>query len=126
MIVLDASVLIAHLDRRDAHHTAAKARLLELATEPFGVGSVTLTEVLVGPSRDGHLAAAEAALRDLRITELPLPPNCARELAALRVETALKLPDCCVLLAAEAASGHLVTFDGRLERAARRRGIATG
>lgn len=118
MIVLDASVLIAHLDHSDAHHAAATQRLLDLADQPFGASSITLAEVLVAPTRAGNLSAAQAALHTLEVTELPLPPNAAERLAALRVETTLKLPDCCVLLAAETARGAVLTFDDRLAREA--------
>jgi predicted nucleic acid-binding protein len=42
----------------------------------------------------------------------------------LRAETRLKLPDCCVLLAAEQVSdAHVATFDDRLDVAARQRGF---
>ena len=124
MIVLDASALIAHLDERDAHHAVATERLREHADEPFGASSITLAEVLVAPTRAGRLPAAQAALRALDVGELPLPPDAAERLAALRVETALKLPDCCVLLAAEAERGTVLTFDDRLAREAARRGLS--
>lgn len=123
MIVLDANVLIAHLDRQDAHHGAATARLLEVADQPFGASALTLAEVLVAPTRAGSLSAAQAALRTLEVSELPLPPNASERLAALRVDTSLKLPDCCVLLAAEASLGSVLTFDDRLAREAARRGL---
>lgn len=122
MIVLDASALIAHLDEQDAHH-AATARLLELADESFAAGTITLAEVLVGPTRSGRLAEVEAALGALDIAELSLPPDSARKLAALRVETALTLPDCCVLLAAATNGGRVLTFDDRLSREAAQRGL---
>lgn len=124
MIVLDASVLIAHLDAHDAHHAAATRRLLDLAEQPFGAGTVTLAEVLVGPTRSGRLAEAEAALGALDVAELQLPADSARKLAALRAETALKLPDCCVLLAAASVDGRVLTLDERLSREAARRGLA--
>lgn len=123
MIVLDANVLIAHLDQHDVHHAAAKERLLDLADRPFGASSITLAEVLVAPARTGSLPAAQAALRALEVSELSLPPNASERLAALRVETGLKLPDCCVLLAAEAVAGTVLTFDDRLAREAGRRGL---
>lgn len=123
MIVLDANVLIAHLDQHDAHHAAATERLLDLADQPFGASSITLAEVLVGPARTKSLPAAQAALRALEVSELSLPPNASERLAILRVETGLKLPDCCVLLAAEAAAGAVLTFDHRLAREAARRGL---
>jgi predicted nucleic acid-binding protein len=124
VIVLDATVLIAHLDSSDAHHDAAAARLLELAHEPFGASSITLAEVLGGPARAGRLADAQAALRALGVAELRLPVDAAERLAALRAATELKLPDCCVLLAAEDAQARLLTFDARLARDAARRGLA--
>lgn len=124
MIVLDASVLIAHLDERDAHHAAATERLLHLAGKPFGASPITLAEVLVAPARAGRLPAARAALAMLEVTELPLPPHASERLAALRAETSLKLPDCCVLLAAEDAAGAVLTFDDRLAREAVRRELA--
>ncbi|HEU4723545.1 MAG TPA: PIN domain-containing protein [Gemmatimonadaceae bacterium] len=123
MIVLDANVLIAHLDQHDAHHAAATERLLALADRPFCASSITLAEVLVAPARTRSLPAAQAALRALEVAELPLPPNASERLAVLRVETGLKLPDCCVLLAAEGAAGTVVTFDDRLAREAHRRGL---
>jgi predicted nucleic acid-binding protein len=123
VIVLDANVLIAHLDRHDAHHAAATERLLDLADRPFGASSITLAEVLVAPARTRDLPAAQAALRALDVSELSLPPNASERLAVLQVETGLKLPDCCVLLAAEAAAGTVITFDDRLAREAGRRGL---
>jgi predicted nucleic acid-binding protein len=124
MIVLDASVLIAHLEQQDALHEAATERLLDLAGETFGASSITLAEVLVAPTRAGRLATARTALRTLGVAELALPANAAERLALLRSETALKLPDCCVLLAAEAANGAVLTFDNRLAREVAQRGLS--
>jgi predicted nucleic acid-binding protein len=123
VIVLDASVLIAHFDQHDAFHTRATEHLLDAADQQFGASSITLAEILVGPTRMGHLSIAQAALRALDVTELPLPPGAATRLAALRVETTLKLPDCCVLLAAQDAGGMVLTFDDRLAREAARLGL---
>jgi predicted nucleic acid-binding protein len=123
VIVLDASFLIAHLDQNDLHHALATERLLEVADRPLGASSITLAEVLVAPTRAGRLTAARAALSALGVHELPLPPNASERLAALRVETALKLPDCCVILTAEAAGGAVLTFDDRLAREATRFGL---
>jgi predicted nucleic acid-binding protein len=123
VIVLDASVLIGHLDQRDVHHSQATERLLDAADRRFGASSITLAEILVGPTRAGRLAEAQTALRTLDLVELPLPVNAAARLAALRVDTQLKLPDCCVLLAAEEAGATVITFDDRLARAAARLGL---
>ncbi len=124
MIVLDASVLIAHLDERDAHHLLATERLLGAADEPFGASPITLAEILVAPTRAGRQADAHAALQILAVAEIPLPLNAAPRLAALRVETSLKLPDCCVLLAGQESAGSVLTFDERLAREAARLGLS--
>jgi hypothetical protein len=42
---------------------------------------------------------------------------------SLRARTRLKLPDCCVIMAAEIAAGTILTFDERLAAAARRLGV---
>jgi predicted nucleic acid-binding protein len=124
MIVLDANVLIAHLDRDDALNRAANRQMRVVAKQPFGASSLTLAEVLVMPMRTGRLRAARAALQALEVAELPLPPNATERLAELRADTGLRLPDCCVLLAAEAANGGVLTFDERLAREAAERGLA--
>ncbi|MPZ28437.1 MAG: PIN domain-containing protein [Micromonosporaceae bacterium] len=120
MIIVDASVLIAHLDRNDALHARAQRVLEETAEFPLAASGITLAEVLVGPARAGRLGAAEAALRDLEVGEVPVPAGAAGRLAELRADTGLKLPDCCVLLAAqEVAAEAVLTFDDRLAKRAR-------
>jgi hypothetical protein len=81
---------------------------------------ITLAEVLVGPTRADKLDAARAALVELGVSEVPLPAGAAEQLARLRAETGARLPDCCVLLAAEAVNADVVpTFDERLAKRAR-------
>jgi predicted nucleic acid-binding protein len=125
VIVLDASVLIAHLDGTDALHARATTALEAAVRSPIGASTITLAEVMVGPARSGRAAATEAALRELAVEEIPLPVGAAPRLAALRAETALKLPDCCVALAARDASAEgVLTFDDGLARALIRLGLA--
>jgi len=122
VIVVDASVLIAHLDENDALHERAVDALLASAAQPLACSPITLAEVLVGPARAGQLRDARSAIADLGVTEIALGDGAAARLAALRAETALKMPDCCVLLAANDAQAEAVlTFDVRLARAAEQR-----
>ncbi len=123
MIVLDASVLIAHLDANDAHHARATRLLLDAIDEPLGASPLTLAEVLVGPARAGRADLAEGALRELGVDVVPLDVHSPRQLAELRVRAQLRLPDCCVLLAARTAGGSVATFDDRLHRAATELGL---
>lgn len=123
MIVLDASVLIAHLDGSDRHHRKARALLEANSSEPFGASPITLAETLVSPARAGRLEDAEAALRRLEVEELPLRTGAPPRLAAMRAEVGLKMPDCCVLLAAQDHEGTVASFDSRLQAAARKLGL---
>jgi predicted nucleic acid-binding protein len=123
VIVLDASVLIAHLDADDAHHELATRLLLDTVDEPLGASPLTLAEVLVGPARAGRAELVEGALRELGVGVVPLDDDAPRNLAELRVRTQLRLPDCFVLLAARTAVGYVATFDDRLHRAAAELGL---
>ncbi|WP_169053978.1 type II toxin-antitoxin system VapC family toxin [Agromyces sp. H66] len=117
VIALDASVVIAHLSSRDPHHAAAGRFLRAHLDAEFVMHPLTITEVLVGPMRVGAGSVAEHHLAELGITEWAPPPGAAR-LARIRVETGLKLPDCCVIDVAMGNRAGLATFDDRLARAA--------
>jgi predicted nucleic acid-binding protein len=84
VIVLDASVLIAHLDEHDAQHAGAEERLLDAPAQELAASPITLAEVLVGPAREGRLEHALAAVRDLDVREVPLGADAASRLAGLR------------------------------------------
>jgi predicted nucleic acid-binding protein len=123
MIVLDASVLIAHFWAKDIHHERADRLLAEVVNNQFSASPLTLAEVLVGPIKVGRLGQTQAALRTLGVRAVPLPDDAAVRLAELRAATNLRLPDCCVLLAAEQEGAALATFDDRLGAVAEGRGV---
>lgn len=123
MIVLDASVLIAHLDGSDRHHAKARSLLEGNSGEPLGASPITLAETLVSPARAGRLGDAEAALQRLGVQELPLKRGAPGQLAEMRAEVGLKMPDCCVLLAAQDHEGIVASFDSDLLSAARKLGL---
>jgi predicted nucleic acid-binding protein len=125
VIVVDASVLIAHLDERDAQHASALERLLAVAEHPLGASPITLAEVLVGPARQGRIDVARSVLQALDVRELPFGADAPSRLASLRADTSLMLPDCCVILAAQdVQAAGILTFDARLRRVAARLGFA--
>jgi predicted nucleic acid-binding protein len=127
VIVVDASVLIAHLDEHDAHHARAEEALLAGADQPLACSPITLAEVLVGPARRDELEAARATIVDLGVEVIPLEAEAPARLAALRVDTSLKLPECCVLLAADTAAAEgVLTFDDALAREVERLGLRVG
>lgn len=123
MIVLDASVLIGHLDGNDLHHQRARDLLEESGASPLGASSISLAETLVAPARAGRLAAAHDALGRIGIAELALGAEAPARLARLRADTGRKLPDCCVLLAAQDHEGAVASFDADLLKAARALGL---
>lgn len=124
MIVTDASLLIAHLDADDDHHEWAEALLESLGPVPLAASRLTIAEVLIGPARAGKLEAALAPIEQLGVRDVGLDADAATRLAGLRVATGLKMPDCCVLLAAEQTEAEVATFDERLATAARNLGMA--
>lgn len=121
MIVLDASVLIAHFESSDPHHARASQLLADYQQHEFVISTVTLAEFLVGPARTGQTQLAEHALGALNIRTHGLDADAAWRLAELRAQTGLKLPDCCVIYTAERHAGSLVaSFDSRLITQAQR------
>lgn len=125
MIVLDASVLIGFFEAPDAHHERAVELILRHAGDDFVASPLTLAEFLVGSARRGdqHLAEAERQVANLDLAQISLTEQSPRELAELRVETGLPLPDCAVLHAARQVGGAVASFDSRLSRAAEELGL---
>jgi predicted nucleic acid-binding protein len=122
VIVLDASVVVAWFEPTDAHHRMAAA-FFDDHLEDLVLHPLTCAEILVGPHRAG---VAGAVVHDLPVlgvrTDLPDAEQPVR-LAALRAETGLKLPDCCVLDIALVHNVAVATFDDRLAGVARERGL---
>lgn len=113
-LVLDASAVIAHLDSGDAHHDKVEALLLAAQGQTLAASPITLAEVLVGPARAGQLDRAQGVLETLGVRTVDLERDSPSRLATLRAQTGLKLPDCCVLVAAQSLRATVVTFDDRL------------
>lgn len=123
--VLDTAVLIAALDRRDAHHDAAAAALLELieAETPRLLSTVNYAEALVRPAEDERtLRQAVDAIAALGIRPIAPTPEIARGAARNR-SLAISLADGFALATAQAHDAAIATFDRRARRAARRLGV---
>lgn len=121
MIVLDASVMIAHLLEGDAH-AAATLEILD-TEEELAMHGISIAESLVGPAKRDVIEVAERAMGSLGVERLQPAVDEPRRLALLRAQSGLKLPDCCVVVAAETNDATLATFDRRLADVARERGI---
>jgi len=121
MIVLDACVLIAYAEPEDVFHRRATDLLLDLAEQQFSTSALTMAEVLVGYRDARTVKVAFEGFQRLGVDVVDIPAAESMRLAELRQHTKLRMPDCCVLLAAlqQPASG-ICTFDERLADAARR------
>lgn len=123
MIIVDASVLIGYLNKADVHHHRATSLLTRLADEVFATSPITMAEVLVGPARAGSAESIMNRLAQIPIGTVDLGADAPLRLATLRAQTTLRMPDCCLLLAAEHTAGQVATFDRRLASAAVDRGL---
>lgn len=122
--ILDASVLIAAMNPRDAHHRNAVALLRRGAIAGSLVAHpITIAESAVGAAEHGHLQELKAAYAALGIAAVDGDREQPWRLAQLRATSRLPLPDCCVLDLAMELQGELATFDGRLAAAAQRRDV---
>lgn len=115
MIVLDARVIIAFLERRDALHDAAAAAVTATVGRSKAVPSTTYAEVMAGALRRGHEATAAADLFFTRCRLEAVDHRVARSAAALQAaHRSLTLPDAVVLAFGEAHEADAVlTADRR-------------
>lgn len=123
MIALDASVLIAWLDPRDALHARALDVLEANQDHVFAVHVVNRAEALVGPLTAGRGAIADGQIQAVVARTVPLLAEDVLPLAQVRADTGLRLPDACVVLAALRLGATIATFDDRLHRAAEGLGV---
>jgi len=124
--VLDTDVVIAALDRGDAHHRSASRALLKLINSevPLLLSTVNYAEALVRPAEDERmLRAATDAIAVLGIRLIAPTPPIARDAARHRGH-AISLADGFAIATAQAHGASVATFDRRVRRAVRRLGVA--
>jgi len=117
--VLDTDVVIAALDRADAHHAAAAAafeRFITGRTE-LVICTVNYAEALVRPAEDERsLRAAVDAIASLGI-RTSSPDAALARIAARRRALGISLADGFALATAERVGADLASFDQRVRRA---------
>jgi predicted nucleic acid-binding protein len=110
LIVLDASIVIALLDPKDALHTAALRVSIAHAGEDLRLPASALAETLVVPSRAGREDEVRAKIQLLDLSVIPISEEIAVEAARLRgTHRSLRLPDALVI-----ASGDILGADSIL------------
>lgn len=119
--VLGTDVVIAALDRADAHHHAAATALRRMADDdvPLMLSLITYAETLVRPAEnESALRSALAAIDALGIRLSPPTPAIARDAARLRALN-ISLADGFALATARANGASVASFDRRVRRAVR-------
>lgn len=118
LIVLDASVLIAHFDRSDALHVAATQALAAHQEDDLRLPASAYAETLVGAAARGEQARMATAIRALGVTVEPITASAAERSAELRARyRSLRTPDALVLGCADAlAATTILTGDRRWAR----------
>jgi len=128
--VLDTDVVIAALDRRDAHHTRAAAAITAMiaAETELLLSLVNYAEMLVKPAEsEATLRSAVGALAALGIRLVAPSPAIARDAARHR-GLDISLADGFAIATAQARGASVASFDARVRRALRTTGVelATG
>jgi len=122
--VVDANILIASMDKNDAHHRAVVRHLASaIQTDRLCIPVLNLAEALVAQARRDRGLEAEAAIAATGIEVVSSDPVSALELATLRATTGLKLPDCLLLASALALGATLATTDKALASQATKLGV---
>jgi len=123
--VLATDVVIAALDRADAHHRAAARGLRAMIDDRTAllVSVVNYAETLVRPAEDENsLRAAVGAIDALGITLVAPTPAIGRDAPGLR-SLGISLADGFALATARAHDASVATFDRRVRRALKPAGI---
>jgi predicted nucleic acid-binding protein len=117
--VLDTDVVIAALDRRDAHHEQASAILkgmIEGKVERL-LSTINYAEALVRPAGDEQaLRKAVDSIGAMGIDLVAPTPAIARDAARLRASS-ISLADGFALATARASGATVASFDRRVQRA---------
>lgn len=124
IVVLDASALIALYSSADAHHSWALNMFRDTAASKLEMPVLSFAEVLVHPTRQGKREKFLSSISGLGLEVTELPAKAALELANLRNQTNLKMPDVVVLQRALEVGGTLATTDRKLAETASGLGLA--
>ena len=117
--VLDTDVVIAALDRADAHHRAAAGALRSMVADgvPLLLSLINYAETLVRPAEEeSAMRAAVAAIDTIGIQLIAPTAAIARDAARLRASN-ISLADGFALATARAHDASVAPFDRRVRRA---------
>jgi predicted nucleic acid-binding protein len=123
--VLDTDVVIAALDRQDAHHAAAAAAVQRMLDERAGMllSLINYAETMVRPAEaERTLQLAIDAVSALGVKLIAPTPRIAVDAARHRALN-ISLADGFALATAQAERASVATFDRRVRRALPKLGL---
>jgi predicted nucleic acid-binding protein len=123
VVVLDAGVIIGYLNKTDAHHGWVLDLLQRHVDDQLTVSALTHAEYLVGPARVGRIGPALMKIIDFGLDVEDFNELTATQIAVIRAETRLRLPDAAVLHTALERKGSLATTDKALAAVAQKYGV---
>lgn len=123
MLTVDANILIALTDPKDASHALAVEILDAYEWDELATSTVTLAEVLVRPMNQGAYEGQLDAVSALGVHLIGVDGERVRTMTELSARHRLRPPDAVVLAVAMATSSAIMTLDARLAKVARRLGF---
>jgi len=123
--VLDTDILIAALDRQDAHHTHAASAVKAMMADgtPLLLSLINYAETLVRPAEaEDSLRTAMNALGALKLKLIAPTPAITLDAARHR-SLNISLADAFALATAQAHHATVATFDHRVRRALPKAGL---
>jgi predicted nucleic acid-binding protein len=123
LVVLDASALIALASDTDPNHNWALEIFRDTAAFGIQMTALTQAEVLVHPARAGKLEKFLKLIGALGLEITPIEETDSRQIAKIRAETSLKMPDAVVLSQAIKVAGSIATADKQLAKVAKDNGL---
>jgi predicted nucleic acid-binding protein len=121
---LDADVIVGYFDADDQHHR--DAREIVSGADALAASVLSVAEAGVHAAHAGRLAELHAGLDAVGLQVVGLDAGSAGALSTLRADACLKMPDTCVLHAAQTLGAEAIgTRDERLGKAARTLGFDT-
>jgi predicted nucleic acid-binding protein len=118
LVVLDASVVIGHLDAADALHSQATTYLREHSDDDLRLPASAYAEALVEPARSRRIGDLQEAVAAMGVVIEPITSVIAEHAASLRAGSrSIRLADAFVVATAEVLDAdEVVTGDRRWRR----------
>lgn len=125
VIVLDASVLIALHNSQDPHHGWAMQFFKSTLDQKWQLSVLSFAEAMVHPAKAGKLDLFQQSVAGLGLEIREVPADSAAEIAFLRANTGLRMPDLLALYQAMQSNAALATTDKSLALKAGSLGLET-